>query len=87
MGMNDGATATMPSGEQYTTVTTFMLDILEAIDQVRDTAETETSADNGGPSTGKFEVSKSIYRTRRCKNLQGGLTGFILNAGQGSVAA
>lgn len=87
MGMNDGATATMPSGEQDTTVTTFMLDILEAVDRVRDTAETETSADDSSPSTGEFEVSRSTCMTGRCKILQGGLTGFILNAGQSSVAA
>ena len=68
MSVHNSASAAVPSCEQNTTVTTFMLDILEAIDQIGDATKTEASAYNSSPSTARV-VSKSSSCQSLCLQL------------------
>lgn len=62
MCMNNGTTAAVPSGEEDTTMTTFVLDVLQTVDQVRNTTETETDASNGSPATGLNLLACGCFR-------------------------
>ena len=57
--MNHRAAATMPSGKQNAATTTLMVNILEAVDEVGNAAQTEDSADDSSPSA-THQVSKSV---------------------------
>jgi len=60
MGFDNRAPAVMPCRKNTSTMAAVMLDVLEASDHVRNTAETAAETNDGSPGTKQLSVPNRI---------------------------